>query len=338
MAFLHNTSIKSISTNKHTQNNIFGTLPTFSRDYLADDFYSSPIINSINYPERSYLYTSKKERKFTKGSLTIEASIAVPIFILVSYALISIITVLYLQLSIQIALEETVRTTNKTAYISSLFLNQDKETQNAISEEEPSIVETIAISALSTSVFENAFINKDTKHLLNSSLIKNGENGIKFFSSSIDLKAGIADIIITYEVNLPFIPEKLFNLTLANRCYVHLYTGRELAKKQTATDTYVYYTTHGKVFHFNRYCQYLLDYTEAIHYSKNDPLLEGCRECVNITKEELETNNPIIYITKSRHCFHISLKCPAFTGSVFRTSYNSLKSSDKICETCLKGK
>ena len=80
MTFLHNESINHISTNKHTQKKYFGSLPTYSRDHIAVDFYSSPIINSINYSERPYLYTSLKNKNALKGSLTIEASISIPIF------------------------------------------------------------------------------------------------------------------------------------------------------------------------------------------------------------------------------------------------------------------
>ena len=63
--------------------------------------------------------------------------------------------------------------------------------------------------------------------------------------------------------------------------------GKELAKKQTPVDIYVYYTSYGKVFHFNRYCQYLLNYTEAIRYSKRDFLLNSCVQCVNKTSDLL---------------------------------------------------
>ena len=121
MTFLHNHFI-NIATTKLKKIIHFGSLHTIGRNFLAVEFYSEPIINSINYSERPYLCTSSSKKQNLKGSITIEASIAFPIFIIVSYALISIISVLYLQLSMQIALEETIRSTSKSAYISSLFL------------------------------------------------------------------------------------------------------------------------------------------------------------------------------------------------------------------------
>lgn len=334
MTFLHNI-FKNIATTKLKNKIQFGSLHTISRNFLAVEFYSEPIINSINYSERPYLCTSSNPK--LKGSLTIEASIAFPIFIMVSYTLISIISVLNLQLSMQIALEETVRDTSKSAYITSLFLRADENDKTEICEKDPSITEHLTASFISSSLLKSSF-TKNNNSIVNSPLIKNGENGISFLSTSIDLDAGIADVIMSYQVNLPFIPEGFYHINLTNRCYVHLYTGRELSKNQATTDTYVYYTSYGNVFHFNRYCQYLLDYTEAINYKKVNPIISNCKECVNQTKDELNTNNPIVYITESKRCYHLSLNCPGFTGNVFRTQYSSLNETDKICEKCLEGK
>ena len=339
MSFLYNKS-KYKNQARQNQNNNSGTLPTNSFDSLAVEFYSNPIINSLNYSERPYLYTSNLySNTYTlKGSMTIEASIGFPLFMIMVSFLLSIISVLYLQLSMQIALEETVRKSSKTAYISSLFLSLDEENQQNILDLEPSITRNIATSLISATYLQTSFNNEDNKKLINSPLIIDGEKGISFYSSSIDLDEGIADIVLNYKVKLPFLPEKLFNFNLTNRCYIHLYTGKELAKKQNPADSYVYFTSYGKVFHFNRYCQYLLNYTDAVSYKNIDPDIPGCSKCVKLSSEQLKEQNTIVYLTKSREFFHTSLDCPSFTGDVFRANYNSLNESDKICETCLKGK
>lgn len=338
MTFLHNKSKHTNQTKTYSKKFYTGTLPTTSFDSAAVEFYSNPIINSINYSERPYLYNSTFSNNTLKGSITIEASIGFPLFMIVISVLISIISILYLQLSMQLALEETVRQSSKTAYISNLFLSLDEENQQNITNAEPSFTDNIASSLLSAAYLKTVFADEDNKKLINSPLIIDGKNGIHFYASSVDLDEGIADIVLSYKVKLPFLPKKLFSFNLTNRCYVHLYTGKDLAKKQAAVDTYVYFTSHGSVFHFNRYCQYLLDYTDATNYNKINQDITHCRNCVKLTSERLREQNPIVYITKSQECFHISLSCPTFTGNVFRTSYNSLKETDKICQRCLKGK
>ena len=339
MAFLRNKSLHRNQTRSYSNKNInIGSLPTTRFDPPAVEFYSNPIINSINYSERPYLYASKSSVNTLKGSLTIEASIGFPLFMIIVSILLSITSILYLQLSMQLALEETVRQSSKTAYISKLFLSLDEENKENVVNAEPSLTENIATSLISATYLKSAFASKENKNLINSPLIINGENGVNFYSSSIDINEGIADIILNYKVKLPFLPEKLFNFNLTNRCYIHIYSGKELAKKQTIVDNYVYFTSHGRVFHFNKYCQYLLDYTDAINYKKMEPDIASCVRCVTLSLDQLKSQNPIVYLTKSRQVFHTSLSCPTFTGNIFRTSYNSLNDSDKICEQCLKGK
>lgn len=338
MTFLRNKTKQMNQTKPNSKINYIGSLPTISFDSLAVEFHSNPIINSINYSERPYLYTSNLSANSLKGSLTIEASISIPLYIIIMSVLLSITSILYLQFSMQIALEETVRYSSKTAYISSIFLSLDDKNKESVSLSEPSLIENISTSLLSSTYLEKIFTNENNKKLVNSPLIIDGENGIHFYASSIDLNEGIADIILSYKVKLPFLPKDIFSFNLTNRCYIHLYTGKDLAKKQTQTDTYVYFTSHGNVFHFNRYCQYLLNYTDAINYKNINPDISHCARCVTFTIDQLRTENPIVYITKSREFFHTSLNCPTFTGDVFRASYNSLNDSDKICEQCLKGK
>ena len=337
MTFLHNKTKLKNQTKPYSQKYFIGSLPTTSFDSSAVEFYSNPIINSINYSGRPYLYTSITPSNTLKGSLTIEASISIPLFMIVISVLISITSALYLQLSMQIALEETVRQASKTAYISNLFLSLDEEYQQTISSNSI-IMDNITTSLLSAAYLKTVFTKEDNENLVNSPMIINGNKGLHFYSSSIDLDEGIADIILSYKVKLPFLPENIFNFSLTNRCYIRLYTGKELAKKQTATDTYVYFTSHGSVFHFNRYCQYLLNYTDANNYKSLSPDISKCARCVTITTEQLKEQNPIVYITKSQEFFHTSLNCPTFTGDVFRTAYSSLNDSDKICQQCLKGK
>ena len=370
MAFLHKYSHNMILTlitysrflykRDHSKKLYIGTLPTTSQNHTAVEFYYNPNIDSINYSERSYLYASSYFHKKTNsscilttnksnhrhsltaiklnGSLTIEASIAFPIFILASFAVISIISIIYLQLSMQLALEETVRQTSKTAYISSLFLSLDEDSQNTVSNEDSSITENLTASVISSAHLKNQFVNEENKKMINNPLIINGENGISFLSTSIDLDEGIADVVITYKAKLPFIPESFFSFNLSNRCYIHLYTGKELSKKQTAADTYVYFTSHGSVFHFNKYCQYLLDYTEAIRYKNLNVLLNPCKKCVDTTIDYLYSTNPIVYTTEQNYCYHTSLSCPAFTGDVFRISYSTLNEDNQLCQKCLEGK
>ena len=99
---------------------------------------------------------------------------------------------------------------------------------------------------------------------------------------------------MSYEVSIPFIPDKLLSFNLVNRCYIHLYTGLDMAREQTPDDFYVYYTVTGQVFHTYKYCRYLLNYTDAIPYLNISGIECPCKLCCKDTLETLQEENKIV--------------------------------------------
>lgn len=333
MTFLRNSTTTKKQTGTTYKYMQYATLQTSGLHNRAVDFNSSSYSDSTHYSERLCLYTSSQY----KGSITIEAAICFPIFLFAMLSFIYIINIMYVQTSLQFALEETVRNASKSAYITSKFYSLTLEEQTDAIAKDPSLAEQLGSSALTIAYMHSAFLTEENKKILDNSPVKNGSDGISFLSSTLDLTSGIADIILSYTVSIPFIPDNIFSFKLSNRCCVRLYTGRDMDKNQTASDTYVYYTTNGRVYHFNRYCQYLLNYTEAIRYLELGYRLVPCVLCDELTTDQLKSENPVVYTTESEHCFHTTLKCQAFTGMVFRRHYSSLDDDDDICEKCLKG-
>lgn len=335
MTFLNRTTTPSKNKTFFTKNVKTVTLRT-------DCSYSQKVeknpdhrFNSISYSERPCLCTS-----FFKASVTLEAAIAIPIFLLSMLTIIYVINIMYLQLSLQIALEETARDISKTAYISSTFYSLSIDDQKKASEEDSSLIENIGASVLSVPYIKNCFINEKTTNILNNSFVENGADGISFFLSSVDMSKNIVDIIINYKVTIPFIPNDLLSFNLANRCFMQVYTGKDMSKKQSESSFYVYYTSYGDVFHTNKYCQYLLNYSKAIRYK--DALLlydlNSCQLCcTDTTVEKLRDNNALIYLTSDEQIFHVTLDCQSFTKDVFRIKRTSID-EDELCEQCLKGK
>ena len=253
MTFLRNATTLKNRTSYINKFHQYATLQGSGLCNRAVDSDSIPIIDSTHYKKRPCLYTSHS------GSITIEAALSLSIFILISLSLTYIINIMYLQTSLQIALEETVRDASGTAYITAEFYSLSAGEQSDAISKDSSVIENIGAKALSASYFRHSFLIDHNREILNNSCIKDGENGISFLSSSIDSTSDVADIILSYTVTIPFIPENLFSLNLTNRCYVRLYTGMDMSKEQTPSDVYVYYTVHGNVFHLNRYCRYLIN-------------------------------------------------------------------------------
>ena len=88
MTFLYNIKINRANNFVFNKINKAGSLPTFSSKNKALCHHSSHFNNSNHYSERPYLYTSLKNNSNLRGSLTIEAAVGFPIFIIVIYAVI----------------------------------------------------------------------------------------------------------------------------------------------------------------------------------------------------------------------------------------------------------
>ena len=336
MTFLNRTTTPS---NEKTFFKIKKNIVTLRSDRLLSkqvESYPTHNINSIYYSKRPCLYTSA----FSRGSITLEAAIALPLFLFSLLTIIYIINIMYLQISLQMSLEETARNISKKAYISSEFYALTTEQQANVSDSDSSILENMGASIISIPYIKSCFLSDNTREMLDNSCIENGSSGLSFLSTSVDMANNIMDIIVTYKVGIPFMPVDIFSFRLANRCYMKIYMGKDMEKEQTESSFYVYFTSYGKVYHTNKYCQYLLNYSKAIRY--RDSLLQyqlnPCKLCSSTTTtEKLYEANPIIYLTLSESIYHVTLDCQSFTKDIFRIKKTNID-EDELCEKCLKGK
>lgn len=311
-------------------------LHTDSLTTEAVELYPTHTVNSSLHSGRSCLYTSHPAR----GSVTIEAAIAVPVFLFALLSIIYVINIMHLQMTVQIALEEAARNISKTAYISSEFYALTTDSQAEADKKDSSLVENIGAALVTVPYIKNVFLDESIKRVLDNSYVTNGSDGISFLLSSVDLDDNIVDIVLTYEVSIPFLPDNVISFKLSNRCYTRMYMGLDMDKEQQEDYIYVYYTTYGKVLHTNKYCRYLLNYSEALRY--NDAMLtmnpEKCLLCgLQSNISQLKKDNPIVYLSSDHEVYHITLDCQAFTKDVFRQKRTSVDTDD-ICEECLKGK
>ena len=138
----------------------------------------------VQSKERTILNASS-----AKASLTVEAALVLPFFVLALLSVIYLINIMALYTTLQIQLEETARKLNSSAYIYS-----DLETPLPDS------------NIISSEIIRSLFMSQDIKKLCHISHIKNGYNGISFYHSKIE-KGDTADIVITYYISIPFLSE-----------------------------------------------------------------------------------------------------------------------------------
>lgn len=257
---------------------------------------------------------------FVKASLTIEAALILPFFILVLLSLIYLINIMALYITLQIRLEETARDINSSAYIYS-----DLETSLPDSD------------ILSAEIIRSLFMSQDIKKLCRISHIKNGENGISFYHSKID-KMDTADIVITYNISIPFISKLNLYIPVAQRCSFKLFTGNHTAHYTGNKESIVYMTAHGEVYHTNKYCSYLIKYAEILdknslsaYETASHRKFTLCHAC---EKNFSAQNTSVIYISKTGNVYHYSRDCYYLTSHIYECNFKEIEGNYPLCSRC----
>lgn len=287
------------------------------------------------------MYKFLKNKKSLAGSLTVETSIVLPVFLAVCISLISILGMISLYSKVEYALLETAREI--------AFLSYPVQYSKEIGDEVLSDTEGYDISEydldedllnpiLSETVVRAIFTEKFGFENLNNSMIKNGEAGIFFFRSSILDEEGNIDLIVTYKVDPLFNIFGIKKLTFCNRVKVHAWIG--YVKCESDDDgEYVYITENASCYHTNRNCSHLNISVNAVLKEE----IDNCRNsegkkykpCQKCAIGEDTTDEVFFYITPTGESYHVTLSCGGLKRTVYKVKYSEV-SDKKLCERCAK--
>ncbi len=247
--------------------------------------------------ERAFLFTSK-------ASVTIEAAIAITVFLIVTISLSSFLTMVYGQLSI----EEKINNISMEASKAKYFVNYDKEE----GENYRSMAEVGYISARIFGSIKN-----------NGKLI----NTLNPVQSNMD--NGHVDVVLSYNVKIPF---TTYHWNVTQRAKTKDWTGTDLVEPGEI----VYITKYGTVYHRSKECKHLIIHINEVtlaqaKLSRNDSghKYKRCRYCVKRNLSDLTS----VFITPDGDCYHNSLDCLGLTRSVIEIDIKDV--GDKSpCSSC----
>jgi hypothetical protein len=231
------------------------------------------------------------------------------------------INIIGFQTILQIRLEETARQINTSAYLTA--------------DTKPEIYET---SFLSKEIIHSIFFTDSIKTLCDSTYVKGGANGLSFFHSTINTDTMTADLILTYQVAIPFLPDNLVSVPFTQHCKFKLFTGQPVSVSKLSDDTLVYLTTNASVYHTDKYCTYLTKYSEAVYkddlsaYIEEKKLsLTPCKLCSRIPSYQ---NTTIYYLTTYGNTYHYSRDCHYLNCGIYSYHYSDVKGKYPLCSRC----
>jgi len=291
--------------------------------YLYDTNHIKPPRDSI-IDKRMSLFTS-----FRKGSITVEAAIAVPIFLFVVIQLLYSMDIIRLYSNMEMAMHQTGKQMAVYAYAYDKVAAQDSKVC--------AITGTIAFDEI---YLKNKIIKEMDPVYLDHSPMVNGKNGISFLKTSY-MEEDMIDLVAEYKVQPAVSLMGFSRIPLMNRCRVRAWTGYDNTKGSDTgreEDFYVYVTETGTVYHTDHECTHLnlTIETSSVQEVRNLRNESGgkykiCERCGN------DNDSDKIFITKQGDRYHRSVTCSGLKRTIY-TILISEAGGRRLCERCGKGR
>lgn len=288
-------------------NNIISNIKKLSKITKGFALRTSPKRSTL-FPKRASLGTffsknSLMEQK--RGSITIEASLALPLFLFFIINLLSMFNILAVHIQLESALHQTAK---EMAVYGYAIKQTDK------NEMLSSTLGSVAFSETYVRNQVNKLLGKD---YLNNSCIKGGSSGIiysfsKFMENDrIELKA-----IYKVEPQIPYIGFRGFYMVTG--CTVRAFTGYHNAESITGQqeEQIVYVAETGSVYHSSKNCTHLDLSISRVNYKgvkklRNDSgeKYKPCEKCGKNSKDA-------VYITSEGNRYHTTIRCSGLKRTV----------------------
>ncbi|MBQ9031933.1 MAG: pilus assembly protein [Parasporobacterium sp.] len=289
-----------------------------------------------------------------QGSLSLEAAMSLPLFLLAVTALLSFLVILNLQVNIQASMEQASRSMGKKAYLlqqAAQGLSDDTSGAGGAGTGASASAGTLSskgvdreaqglMSAGINSLTIKAFVlsANGLSGKLDSSRILGGAGGLYTYESSFDQSSGILDMITSYDYSVPWLPGRFSKVRLVQRMRSHVWTGTSLTDTSGGSDGQetgkVYVTPTGSVYHLYPDCHYLDLSIHSVFRSEVDSRrnaggekYDPCEECAR------NSGSDQVYITDYGTSWHSSLTCSGLKRTVEEKELADVEGM-RVCTKC----
>lgn len=288
------------------------------------------------------------KRRRINASLTVEASLVLPLFLFFIMSFLYFIQIISLQEVIQKALTETGLSMARTAYIYSDF--NDIEESEAL---DSSLLEKemrVGLEEMTGAIFNHVALKYAVKARLdveriNNSCIYGGFDGISFDGSRVLQGDDDIDIVARYQVRIPVRIFGLYEMNMIQRVRLRGWNGHQLPalysmveeEKNGEQDSFVYITESGSVYHLKRNCSHISLSIEVIsgipswQRNKNGGKYYACESCCS----KGDMPSATYYITLYGDRYHKNRGCSRIKRTVRSVALSEV-GDRKPCKRCGK--
>ncbi len=201
--------------------------------------------------KKDMLLRASGKRPSLAASVTVEASIILPIFLFFFVNLLTIFDILKLQCDLEAALHQA----------GSQIMLEQAMVKHTLGNAADDNNLNAGIGAINSFTAGKKVKNYLGENYLNNSPISGGASGLKFVESAFYSSGDIIDIVATYKVHPLFGIAGFKEFPLEGRLYGHAFTGYELGGGQSDSDDeaeeLVYITENGSAYHKSLDCSHL---------------------------------------------------------------------------------
>lgn len=305
----------------------------------------------------------KKRCHYIKASISVEASLVLPVFLFAVLAFLYFFQIMYLQDMLSEAMTQAAAECSEYAYIydsvmsagdegtkkeakqsdtdrneGNSYLPSDSVKENTQNNaQENSVISKL----LDTALFSEMVGKYVDKSWLEQSCVEGGYEGIIFYGSSFMEEDSRIQVTASYSLKLP-VPDFLSQRILVQQKIVHrgfvgsmLWEGEDVEqeqKDQKEEDQMVYVTATGSCYHKNENCSSIRLKIEQVFFEQVSDRRNAsggkyypCERCGKAA------NGSMVYIAKEGDRYHSSMACPGLKRTVSQIELKKAEAEGKRC-------
>lgn len=246
--------------------------------------------HSPSHFKNSYLSGRVSASASIKASITVEASMAVPIFFLAVVSLLYLMEIMAVQTAMRSALQYAGKNAAEEAFL---------------------------VTMVMPSRLERDIVNSIGAERLDRSIVIGGSSGVRCNGSQISSRTGIGELMVTYQVRLPIPMFGVKPIKYQEKIRVKAWVGYEKTGFGLEREQTVYITETGMVYHKDYHCTYL---ELSIHMVSSGDIgglrnesggkYYPCEHC-------MRNGGNGVYITDTGNRYHSSLSCSGLKRTVY---------------------
>lgn len=309
----------------------------------------------------------KNQRIFNqkaKGSLTVEAALALPIFIFAILSFIYLLQIFIYHNNLQDAITEIGLDAAKYGYVYEHIkddninsnqnnYNQTKESQelasNLINKSAEGVFSSIVAKAVTKGInsggFKLGLLTRLDIEEINRSSIKNGFNGIHTYFSSYMEDDDEVNIVLNYHIDMPLLFIDLDDFQIVQRVKLRAWSGyRPVAKfikaeqgQEEQAKEMVFITETGTVYHTSENCSHISLSVRDVPFehlgnlrNKSGGKYKNCNLCGSHSKE-----GDTVYVAVSGDKYHSNRNCSGLKRTVKQVPLSQV-TNKRLCSRCGK--